>query len=390
MSAETNANVFVGLMSGTSLDGITAAAATFEPHGAGVTPTLLAQAHRPFTPEERERLLDAMHGGTARDYCRLSVDLAHWLADAAELAITAAGVPRSQVRAVVSHGQTLWHEPGHSTWQLGQPAVIAERLDVDVISDVRARDVAAGGQGAPLVSVADILCFAHATEWRVLQNLGGIGNLTLVPPAGAAGDSMAFDTGPGVVIIDGIVRTLVPSLLYDTDGALARQGTPITNVVSAMLTHPYFDAPPPKTTGREWFSTDYIAQFITACRDAHPEASVADVVATAVSFTAESIADQVARFVHVPFTEFVIAGGGGENPSLVTAIDAAMRTRLGSRAPRVCRFSDLFFDGGAKECVAFALLGWLHVNGRAGNVPSSTGARGPRVLGSLTPARTHA
>jgi len=114
------------------------------------------------------------------------------------------------------------------------------------------------------------------------------------------------------------------------------------------------------------------------------------VVATAVSFTAESIADQVARFVHVPFTEFVIAGGGGDNPSLVTAIRVALHARLGSHAPHVCRFSDLFFDGGAKESVAFALLGWLHVNGRAGNVPSSTGARGPRVLGSLTPARTHA
>ncbi len=390
MSASPQADVFVGLMSGTSLDGITAAAATFREDGARVVPTLLAQAHRPFAADERERLLDAMHGGTARDYCRLSVDLAHWLADAAEMAITASGVSRARVRAIVSHGQTLWHEPGHSTWQLGQPAVIAERLDVDVISDLRARDVAAGGQGAPLVSVADVLCFAHDTEWRVLQNLGGIGNLTLVPPAGSLESSVAFDTGPGVVIIDGVVRALLPSLLYDVDGALARQGTPITHVVSAMLTHPYFDSPPPKTTGREWFSTDYISQFIAACRDAHQQASVADVVATAVSFTAESIADQVARFVHAPFSEFVIAGGGGDNPSLVSAIDTSLRSRLGGSAPNVRRFSDLFFDGGAKESVAFALLGWLHVHGRAGNVPSSTGARAPRILGSLTPARTHA
>lgn len=390
MNDSPQPDVFVGLMSGTSLDGITAAAATFEAVGAQVTPTLLAQAHRPFSVSERARLLDAMQGGAARDYCRLSVDLAHWLSDAAELAITAAGVPRARVRAVVSHGQTLWHEPGHSTWQLGQPAVIAERLDVDVISDLRARDVAAGGQGAPLVSVADVLCFAHATEWRVLQNIGGIGNLTLVPPAGSTASSVAFDTGPGVVIIDGVVRTLVPSLLYDTDGALARQGTPITNVVSAMLAHPYFEALPPKTTGREWFSTDYISEFIAACRDANPQASVADVVATAVSFTAQSIADQVARFVHTPFSEFVIAGGGGDNPSLVSAIDASLRERLGSSAPRVRRFADLFFDGGAKESVAFALLGWLHVHGRAGNVPSSTGARGPRILGTFTPARTRA
>ncbi len=382
--------VYIGLMSGTSLDGITAAAATFRDDGARVIPTLLAESHRPFTAEERDRLLCAMEGGSARDYCRLSVDLAHWLADAAELAIAAAHVPRDRVRAVVSHGQTLWHEPGHSTWQLGQPAVIAERLDLDVISDLRARDVAAGGQGAPLVSIADTLCFAHASEWRVLQNLGGIGNLTVVPPAGHGAAATAFDTGPGVVIVDGVVRALLPSLLYDVDGALARQGTPLADVVAARLAHPYFAAAPPKTTGRELFTADYIAEFIEACRAADSGASVADLVATAVALTAESIADQMARFVSVPIREFVVSGGGADNPSLVAAIEAALRRRLGDTAPAVHRFSELFFEGSAKEAVAFALLGRLHVHGRAGNVPSATGARGARVLGTFTPARVSA
>lgn len=377
-------------MSGTSLDGISAAAATFVEDGARVVPTLLAQADRPFTASERERLLQAMSAGTAQEYCRLSVDLAHWLADAAELALTAAGVSRSDVGAVVSHGQTLWHEPGHSTWQLGQPAVIAERLQVDVISNLRARDVAAGGQGAPLVSIADALCFPHEESWRVLQNLGGIGNLTLVPPLGSEEPCLAFDTGPGVVIADGVVRALVPSLLYDVDGTLARQGRVVAEVVARELTHPYFAAPPPKTTGREWFSPDYIAQFIDACRIARSDVSVADLVATAVAFTAESIADQMSRFVSPPTADLLLAGGGAHNPSLVQAIVHALRARLGDQAPVVRQFSDVFFDGNAKECVAFALLGWLHVHGRAGNIPSATGARAPRVLGSLTPAGSFA
>ncbi len=380
-------HVFVGIMSGTSLDGITAACVRFTADGARVVPTLLSNVTRPYAPAERARLEAAMQRGSAHEYCVLGVDLAHWLADAAELAITAAGVPRASVRAVVSHGHTLWHEPGHATWQLGQPAVIAERLGCDVISDVRARDMAVGGQGAPLVSMADTLCFAHATEWRVLQNIGGIGNCTLVPPASMpSGASMAFDTGPGVVIIDAVVRALVPALSYDVDGMLAAQGTPIDTVLPPLLTHPYFAQQPPKSTGRELFTPDYIAEFVDACGAAAPGASVADLVATAVAFTAHSIADQMARFVTVPVADLVVAGGGADNPTLLVAIAEALRTRLGAAAPVVRRFSDVFFDGNAKEAVAFALLGWLHLQGRAGNVPSATGARAPRVLGTLTPA----
>lgn len=381
------ADVYIGIMSGTSLDGISAVACTFRAESEHhVVPNLLAHATRPFSPDERDRLLRAMQQGTAREYCALSVDLAHWLADAGELAISAAGVSRDRVRAVASHGQTLWHEPGHSSWQLGQPAVLAERLGVDVVSDLRARDVAVGGQGAPLVSMADTLCFARPSGWRVLQNLGGIGNLTAVPALGDPQRPVAFDTGPGVLIADGIVRTLLPSLLYDVDGVLAAQGQVIQSVVEAELTHPYFASPPPKTTGRELFSSDYITQFIDACRAAQPDASVADLLATAVAFTAASIADQMARFVRSPISDVLLAGGGADNPSLVRAITNALQERLGDAAPPVTRFTDAFFDGHAKEGVAFALLGWLHLQGRVGNVPSATGALAARVLGSLTPA----
>jgi anhydro-N-acetylmuramic acid kinase len=157
-------------------------------------------------------------------------------------------------------------------------------------------------------------------------------------------------------------------------------------VLPPLLAHPYFAQQPPKSTGRELFTPDYIAAFLHACGAAAPGASVADIVATAVAFTAHSIADQMARFVTAPVADLVVAGGGADNPTLLVAIDAALRSRLGQAAPAVRRFSDVFFDGNAKEAVAFALLGWLHLQGRAGNVPAATGARAPRVLGTLTPA----
>src|SRR5271156_5331380 len=229
-------DVYVGLMSGTSLDGITAAVVRFSghPYSLPYTADLLASDVRPYTDAQRRRLERVMREPVpAAEWCRLAFDLGGWLADAAVAVIAESGVSRTDIAAIASHGQTVWHEPGHSTWQLGAPAVIAERTGLRVISDFRTRDVAAGGQGAPLVPMADALLFAAPGGWRALQNLGGIGNVTIVPPA--AGDTRAvraFDTGPGVVIIDGVVRALVPGARYDVDGQLARAGTPIAELVA--------------------------------------------------------------------------------------------------------------------------------------------------------------
>ena len=291
-----------------------------------------------------------------------------------------AGVDRASVDAIASHGQTVWHEPGHSTWQFGEPAVIAERTGVSVVSNFRVRDVAAAGQGAPLVPAADSLLFAHPTDWRALQNLGGIGNVTIVPPGGVSISTRAFDTGPGVVVIDGATRAVAPGTSYDEDGRIARSGEPIDAVVRTILTDPYFASPPPKSTGRELFDPAFIAAFVDRCRGEKPDATPGDIVATAVALTAASIADAFRRFVPEPVRELVVSGGGAENPALVDAIAAALPSMM------VRRFSDLFFDGEAKEAVAFALLGYLHLAGEPGNLPSVTGARGPRILGQLTPA----
>lgn len=372
--------VYVGLMSGTSLDGISAAAVRIESRDHGARTELLAFIHAPYGTDRRERLLAAMEAATARDYCRLAFDFAEWLAEAARRVMDEARLTTGDVRAIASHGQTLWHEPGHSTWQLGEPAVIAERTGVPVVANFRTRDVAAGGQGAPLVPIADALLFSSPDEWRALQNLGGIGNVTLVPPGGSTDGLRAFDTGPGVAVIDAVTRMLLPELPYDVDGVRAARGRVVEDAVSEALADPYFRAPPPKSTGRELFGRDYAERFIAACRRERAEATADDCIASAVALTARSIGDAFARFVREPVRELVVSGGGARNPALVAAIRAALP------ALTIRRFDDLFFDGEAKEAVAFALLGWLHLSGRPGNVPGATGAAGPRILGQLTPA----
>lgn len=377
----TESRILIGLMSGTSLDGITAAVVRFYPtDSGGVTAELLAFTGRDYTPAQRERLARALSGATPSEYTRLNFDLGGWLADAAVSAMAEAGVARSDIAAIASHGQSIWHEPGHSTWQTGESAVIAERTGIDVISDFRVRDMAAGGQGAPLVPMADGMLFSDEKKWRGLQNLGGIGNVSVVPPGGDLRSLRAFDTGPGCGVIDKVVRTLRPDLAYDVDGELASNGNAVSSVVDRLLTHDYFKTPPPKSTGPELFSQAYTDELISACRKERAGCTDADIVATAVSLTARSIADSYHRFMAEPVEEVFLSGGGAKNPALVRAITDAIAPK------RVRDFDKTFFDGEAKEAVAFALLGYLHLAGKPGNVPTATGAAGPRILGKRTPA----
>ncbi len=397
-----DAQVLVGLMSGTSMDGVTAAVVRFaEAHDGGVFPELLAFRSFSYTNAQRERLAAANAGTTPLEYTRLDFALGAWLADAAVTVMAEAGVARADIAAIASHGHTVWHDPPNGTWQIGQPAVIAERTGLPVISGFRGRDVAAMGQGAPLVPIADALLFSAAGHWRALQNIGGIGNITVVPPRGvpdmpgSSGDGVdlagvrAFDTGPGVAVMDGVTSLLFPPLLWDENGALAASGTAIDQVVDEMLEHPYFAAEPPKSTGRELFTSRYVARFVDRCRALAPSCRSEDIIATAVTFTARSIAVGFLRFVPEPVAEVVLSGGGAKNPALVAAIEwelAKVPAGPVFTARRVVAFDELFFDGEAKEAVAFAFLGWLHLHGRPGNVPTATGACGPRILGTYTPA----
>lgn len=372
--------VLIGLMSGTSLDGITAAAVRFTDDENRVAAELLAFIVHDYTPAQRERLAKALTGASPSEYTRLNFDLGGWLADAAIAAIAEAGVAKKDIDAIASHGQSIWHEPGHSTWQTGESSVIAERTGIDVISDFRVRDMAAGGQGAPLVPMADAMLFSHQTKWRALQNLGGIGNVSVVPPGGDLRGVRAFDTGPGCGVIDKVVRALRPDLAYDVDGKLASSGKAVKPVVDRLLADEYFKSPPPKSTGPELFSPAYTQALIASCRAESPGCSDEDIIATAVSLTARSIADAYNRFIAEPIAEVFLSGGGAKNPALLEAITDEVAPRT------VSDFDKTFFDGEAKEAVAFALLGYLHLAGKPGNVPTATGARGPRILGKRTPA----
>jgi anhydro-N-acetylmuramic acid kinase len=366
-------------MSGTSLDGMDAALVRFR------DPThaeLVAFETRPYASDERDMIRDALQGASAPVLARLHVRLAEWAADAVEGVLAAAHLPATELAAIAFHGQTIWHEPPLVSWQLGEAAVLAERFGVRVVHNFRARDVAAGGQGAPLVPVADVLLFGAADAPRVLLNIGGMANLTYVPHAAQDEGAFAFDTGPGVAIVDAVARLVDSDLPYDVDGRLAAAGTPNEAVLLELLADPFFTAPPPKSTGRELFGDAY-------ARVLYELVPGADGVATAVELTARSIAEAVRCWV--PGTPEIVASGGGcHHPGIMQALARCLgssATGNGARAnaQRLRRFDDLFFSGDAKEAVAFALLGYLALHGQPGNLPAATGAAGPRVLGQITP-----
>jgi anhydro-N-acetylmuramic acid kinase len=262
------------------------------------------------------------------------------------------------------------------TWQLGEPAVLAERFGVRVVSGFRPRDVAAGGQGAPLVPMADVLLFAAADRPRVLLNLGGMANITYVARRAEEDGVLAFDTGPGVAVLDGVARLVDRRRSFDRDGLIAAQGEVDHSVLAELLADPFFAAPPPKSTGRERFGDAY-------ARELHRRVPGPDGVATAVELTARTVSDAVGRWVPGD-AEVVVSGGGCHHPGLMAALQRGLDALPGCHPLR--RFDELFFPGDAKEAVAFALLAYLTLHGQPGNVPAATGAAGPRVLGAVTPA----
>jgi len=367
----------VGVMSGTSLDGVSTALVRLsaDPDRA----ELVAFRQEAYAASERDAVIATIARGTARDLALLHVALGERFAGAVLALLADARVALRDLAFVASHGQTVWHEPGRATLQLGDPAVLAERLGVQIISDFRARDVAAGGQGAPLVPLADVMLFGHETRGRLLLNLGGMANVTWVPQRGRVDGARAFDTGPGVAVVDAVTRRVDPSVPFDLNGERARRGRALARVLDTLLDDPYFAAPPPKSTGREYFGLEFADRVLQLTRA--NGGSDNDAIATATALTVESVGRAVERWTTAPAdADLVISGGGARNPALVEQLVARVRPRA------VVSFDDCFFNGDAKEAVAFAYLGWCTVRGRAGNLPAATGARGARVLGHVTPA----
>ncbi len=377
--------IVIGLISGTSADGIDAACVEVTGAPPSVQARLLAFTTLPWSDETRQAIFAAFRpeSSSVDRLCALDFVVAERFAEAARAAAEKAGLSLDQVDLIGSHGQTVWHavqpeDPVKSTLQIGQPAVIAERTGVTVVADLRARDVAAGGQGAPLVGYTDYLLLRHPERTRAVQNIGGIANVTVLPVGGGPESVFAFDTGPGNMLIDdATVRATDGALAFDRDGLLGAQGQPDDGLVADLMTHSYFALPIPKTTGREQFGRQF-GETLWARGQARG-LSANDIIATATQFTAVSIADQYARFVGA-VDEVFVGGGGADNPTLMRMLQAALPDA------RVLRTDDIGMPADAKEAIAFAVLAYETVHARPGNLPSVTGARGPRVLGAITPS----
>jgi anhydro-N-acetylmuramic acid kinase len=385
------AMVVAGVMSGTSADGIDVALVRIAPRKNYFWPRLTLLAHEGFRYPAglRKAVLAAMNAKstTTAELARLNWRLGIAYADAIQ-----ATIDRNKIKIdlVGCHGQTLYHQArsesyaGKSfacTWQAGEAAIIAAELGVHVVSNFRTADMAAGGQGAPLVPLLDFALFAHPKRGRVLQNIGGIANLTALP-ANASGDTViAFDTGPGNMVIDALAQKLF-SKPYDRNGAIAARGQVLDRALVQMLRDPYFKLKPPRTTGREQFGREYAAKFFAACR--HKSRKPEDALATATALTAESIARSFTQFV-LPSMEgaqidYIISGGGARNLTLMKMLSDRL-TPLGCKLATIDAFGML---AEAKEAAAFALLAWMTWHYLPGNVPTATGAERPAILGQVS------
>lgn len=364
----------VGLMSGTSADGMDAAAAEIELEGAELTLSPLGSLSREYPPELRAEVEAAMPPAatSAYDICRLDTLIGRELAEAATEAVETLCDGRADL--IVSHGQTIYHwvEDGtvRGTLQLGEAAWVSSRTGVPVVSNLRARDVAAGGQGAPLVALFDRLLLSGGGEPKAALNLGGIANLTVLRPGE---EPLAYDTGPANALIDAAVSHLTEGAeRLDRGGERATRGEVAPELLERLLDDPYFRREPPKSTGRERFNLDHLLAALDGLSVPRPD----DLVATATALTAETVAAECRRY---GVREVIAAGGGTGNPALMRM--------LAERAPRT-RFTSVEGCGippEAKEAYAFAVLGFLSFHGLAGNVPACTGASRPVVLGDITP-----
>jgi anhydro-N-acetylmuramic acid kinase len=356
--------------------------------------TLAAFLTRAYAPAERTLLQTNLERGGPRDLALLHTRLGEWFAATAAELLASAGVAAGGVAAIGSHGQTIWHEPPRagergSSLQLGCPATIAERTGIGVVSDFRSRDLAAGGHGAPLVPWADRVLFSAPDRARALQNLGGMGNVTWLPPAGSPAPLVGFDTGPGVALLDAAAEIATGGAWsFDRDGALARRGRVAEGALATLLAHPFFQQAPPRSTGRELFGPALVRAAARALEaetgarliPGEPEEGWPDLLATLTALTAQSIGDSYRRWV-VPLgvDEAFLLGGGARNPALAEAIAREL-------APIPVRPGEaLGMDPDAREAAAFALLAWAHLMEIPANVPEATGSAGPRVLGSWTP-----
>ena len=389
----------IGLISGTSVDGIDVAVVRIDRPGKGARPALVAFETVPYPVAVRAELLGLYddQANAVQRLCSLNVVVGECFAGAALAVCERAGIDLDEVAVIGSHGQTVWHQPEldpdvplstPSTLQIGEAAVISARTGVPVMADFRVADMAVGGQGAPLAPYFDWAVLGAEDRGRCVQNIGGIGNVTWLPAAAEVSDVVAFDTGPGNILIDGLVTLLSGGRqTFDHDGAFGARGTVDEALLASLLDDPYLDIAPPKTTGREYYG-------LPQCRELLGQAGLADgaldnpdpvvrqramdLVATATQATAQSIADAYRRWLPALPDEVLINGGGSRNPTLMRMLGDLL-------APVPVMATDaLGYDGDAKEAMAFALMAHDALAGLPTNIPGATGAARAVTLGKLT------
>lgn len=378
----------IGLMSGTSADGIDAVLVELTGCGTATKVTQRAFLTLPFSDETRRRILRVAAGdfGGSEELCRMNFYLGALHADACEALCAAAGVSPGGIAFIGSHGQTVFHAPDardylgrpvRGTLQIGEAAVIAERMGCPVVSDFRVRDMAAGGLGAPLVPYTEYLLYRDAKRTVGLQNIGGIGNITILPRDCGLEQVYAFDTGPGNMVMDALAARLTDGKAhYDDGGRLAAGGTVHAGLLAWMLEDPYLQAPPPKTTGREVYGAAYVDAL--CAKAAELGCGLTDTLTTATRFTAECIRTGLERFcAHRP-DRLIVGGGGSMNPVLLSFIAGCLP------GCEVLTNEQLGLDSGAKEAIAFAVLANEALYGLANNAPGATGASHPVVMGKIS------
>ena len=369
----------VGLMSGTSLDGVDAALVEINGLDESTRVSLKAFDTYPFTARLKALIAKSLNNETAtlEEICSLNFALGKVFADAVLTLCQSVEINSSDLDFVASHGQTIYHLPlppvdeVASTLQIGNPAVISELTHTTVISDFRSRDMAVGGLGAPIVPYSEYVLYRSETKTRLLQNIGGIGNVTIIPRQAKLTDLLAFDTGPGNMVIDEFCRRYFDQE-YDHNGQHAAQGQVNQTVLAALLEDDYFKQMPPKTTGRERFGKQYVELL-----EQRFQLAPNDWIATATELTAQTIADAVRPFCQGT-TEMIVGGGGRYNPTLMARIQTLLQEAT------VMRQEELGLRSDAKEAIAMVVLGNQTLNHRPSNVPSATGAKRSVILGSIT------
>jgi len=382
----------IGLMSGTSADGIDACLANITERGGRLSARVEAFLAVPYTRAVRRRVLEA---GSVGDVCRLNFELGELFAKAALAVCDKAGVKPSDVDAIGSHGQTVWHVgegPRRSTLQIAEPCVIAQRTGITTVADFRGRDIAAGGCGAPLVPVVDSLLLAHKTVNRVALNIGGIANVTLLPAGCSADGVVAFDTGPGNMVIDGLMERLTGGRKrIDRGGKTAARGRVMGPVLAALLRDRYYTKRPPKSTGREKYGRHFVEELLALCPPG--ERKDEDILATAAALTARTITGAIHREFkaktrrrkgrgEAASLEVIASGGGVHNATMMRMLREAMPQS------HVVASDERGIPADAKEALAFAVLAYLTLHGRPGNVPGATGADERAVLGKIVPGKS--